>query len=95
MWLSLVERLVWDQDAAGSNPVIPTISSVHNGFKSEMSTRFLYQYFSYVRAGSDEPARFVMPEYTRLPRPVAYPFLSVAALEIPAVPPRRQSGNGL
>ena len=25
MWLSLVERLVWDQDAAGSNPVIPTI----------------------------------------------------------------------
>ena len=26
MWLSLVERLVWDQDAAGSNPVIPTTS---------------------------------------------------------------------
>ena len=26
----LVERLVWDQDAAGSNPVTPTISSVHN-----------------------------------------------------------------
>ena len=25
MWLSLVERLVWDQDAAGSNPVIRTI----------------------------------------------------------------------
>ena len=24
MWLSLVERLVWDQDAAGSIPVIPT-----------------------------------------------------------------------
>ena len=25
MWLSLVERLVWDQDVAGSNPVIRTI----------------------------------------------------------------------
>jgi hypothetical protein len=25
MWLSLVERLVRDQEAAGSNPVIPTI----------------------------------------------------------------------
>ena len=24
MWLSLVELLAWDQDAAGSNPVIPT-----------------------------------------------------------------------
>lgn len=24
MWLSLVERLVWVQEVAGSNPVIPT-----------------------------------------------------------------------
>ena len=28
MWLSLVERLLWEQDAAGSNPVIRTIQSV-------------------------------------------------------------------
>ena len=41
MWLSLVERLVWDQDAAGSSPVIPTISSVHKGFDF-MDTRFLF-----------------------------------------------------
>ena len=29
----LVARDVWDVDAAGSNPVTPTISSVHNGFE--------------------------------------------------------------
>ena len=29
----LVARDIWDVDAAGSNPVTPTISSVHNGFQ--------------------------------------------------------------
>ena len=29
----LVARDVWDVDAAGSNPVTPTISSVHNRFQ--------------------------------------------------------------
>ena len=28
MWLSLVERLLWEQDAAGSNPVIRTKTTV-------------------------------------------------------------------
>ena len=28
MWLSLVERLVWDQDVVGSNPAIPTKAPV-------------------------------------------------------------------
>ena len=29
----LVARVLWEHDVAGSNPVIPTISSVHNRFK--------------------------------------------------------------
>ena len=45
----LVARDVWDVDAAGSNPVTPTISSVRNGFtgtlfliKSVMNTRTIW-----------------------------------------------------
>ncbi len=33
MWLSLVERYVRDVEAASSNLVTSTISSVHNGFE--------------------------------------------------------------
>ena len=29
VWLSLVERLVWDQEVAGSNPVTPTSTGYH------------------------------------------------------------------
>ena len=29
MWLSLVERIVRDDEVAGSNPVIPTIYSIY------------------------------------------------------------------
>ena len=32
MWLSLVERLLWEQDAAGSNPVIPTIKGLQKRY---------------------------------------------------------------
>ena len=42
VWHSLVVRLVRDQEVAGSNPVTPTISSVHNGFELWTLT-FLYQ----------------------------------------------------
>ena len=38
MWLSLVERCVRDAEVAGSNPVIPTISSVLNQPESWMRT---------------------------------------------------------
>ena len=34
MWLSLVERLLWEQDAAGSNPVIRTKSPEFTYVKS-------------------------------------------------------------
>ena len=30
MWRSPVARVLWEHDAAGSNPVTPTISSVHS-----------------------------------------------------------------
>ena len=39
--LSLVERLVWDQDVAGSNPVFPTISRVQfNGRTSAFQAEY-------------------------------------------------------
>ncbi len=40
MWLSLVERLVRDQDAAGSSPVIPTI--VYNGMWLSLVERLVW-----------------------------------------------------
>ena len=33
VWLSLVERLVRDQEAGGSNPLTPTISGIYNGLE--------------------------------------------------------------
>ena len=35
MWLSLVERCVRDAEAAGSNPVIPTIAWSRLGVRTE------------------------------------------------------------
>ena len=36
VWLSLVERLVRDQEAGGSNPLTPTISSIRSGWGRRM-----------------------------------------------------------
>jgi hypothetical protein len=42
-WLSPVERLVWGQDVAGSNPVAPTIS-----FPADFNDGFQWLKFSQV-----------------------------------------------
>lgn len=44
MWLSLVERLVRDQEVAGSNPVIPTIIYLkhHKTAKQRETPLFLF-----------------------------------------------------
>ena len=44
MWLSLVEHLVWVQDVAGSNPVIPTICYYSGNF-----IKLLLMYFVFIR----------------------------------------------
>ena len=42
MWLSLAERLIWDQEAAGSNPVIPTHRYVADSGESPKLGSSLY-----------------------------------------------------
>ena len=42
MWHSLVARFVRDEEAAGSNPVIPTINSKWQSPAEEISGGFLY-----------------------------------------------------
>lgn len=64
VWLSLVECLVRDQEAGGSNPLTPTISSIHKGF-GFMNTRFFILIWFYVESRFS-PAPFVMPFSARL-----------------------------
>ena len=42
----VVERLVRDQEAAGSSPVTPTISSIHKGFDFMNTRFFIFIFFS-------------------------------------------------
>ncbi len=45
----MVACLVRDQEVVGSNPVTPTISSIHKGFHF-MNTRFFYLNTDYLRS---------------------------------------------
>ena len=49
MWLSLVERLVRDQEAGGSNPLIPTIFNKNNGYYFVWEIILLKGLFFYLR----------------------------------------------
>ena len=57
----LVARLLWEQNAAGSSPVTPTISSVIN--ESENTRFFVYEYFIF---GAGFPAPFLFLAYRHL-----------------------------
>ncbi len=54
VWLSLVERLVWDQDAAGSNPVTSTIlfktmfKYKHSFFIYEIHHKNKFDFYNYL-----------------------------------------------
>ena len=55
----MVACLVRDQEVVGSNPVTPTISSIHKGFHF-MNTRFFYLNTDYLRS------RFLLLLFLRL-----------------------------
>lgn len=48
MWLSLVERLLWEQNVAGSNPVTPTIFRDRKNF--EMYFEYGEKEINYLKA---------------------------------------------
>ena len=44
----MVARLLWEQDVAGSNPVIPTMLNVHNGLDRYEHSFYAHQCFEQV-----------------------------------------------
>ena len=48
--------IVWELDAAGSNPVTPTISSVHNGFELWTLDFFVISSFFVMYGAGFKPA---------------------------------------
>ena len=56
VWRSLVSRLVRVQEASGSNPDTPTISSVHNGFELWTLDFFVISSFFVMYGAGFKPA---------------------------------------
>ena len=68
----MVARLLWEQDAAGSSPVTPTISSVHNGFKLWALDFFaISSFFVMYRAGF-KACSFVLCRFGNIPDGYAF-----------------------
>ena len=57
MWLSLVERLLWEQNVAGSNPVTPTIFRNRKNF--EMYFEYGEKEINYLKAKDKKPAAVI------------------------------------
>lgn len=57
MWLSLVERLLWEQNVAGSNPVTPTIFRNRKNF--EMYFEYGEKEINYLKAEDKKPAAVI------------------------------------
>ena len=87
-------RFLWEQDAAGSNPVTPTISSVHN--ESDEHSIFFFCLYFFIWSRFSALFSFVMPWWAdsspqRLVCSQGWPYAFCAIRESAD---NQQSGNG-
>ena len=62
----LVARQFWELDAAGSSPVIPTISSVHNGFELWTLDFFVISSFFVMYGAGFKACSFVLCGFSNI-----------------------------
>ena len=55
-WLSLVERLLWEQDVGGSNPLAPTTSGMILTRHFERRRKYINGAGKHLQAGKDSNA---------------------------------------